>query len=78
MQSCGQKMLLINEWKVFHGYDIEKSIEDIFEDEDFVKDLINMLSFFILQVAKIDGNLYLPPRYTFHFIKFIFWFSFCK
>jgi hypothetical protein len=78
MWSCGQKMLLMNGRKVFHGYDIDKSIENLFEDEYFVKDLIDMLSSFILQVAKIDGNLYPPTRYMFHFIKFIFWFCFCK
>jgi hypothetical protein len=44
----------------------------------YIKDLIDMSFSFILQVTKIDGNLYLPTRYMFHFIKFIFWFCFFK
>jgi hypothetical protein len=35
-----------------------KFIVDLFEDEGLIKDLVDMLSSFILRLAKRDGNLY--------------------
>ncbi len=46
---------MFNEWKVFHNLDIIKSIANILEDEFSIKDLVDMLSFFVK-----DGSLYLP------------------
>jgi hypothetical protein len=34
-----------------------KSIVNMFEDEGLIKDLVDMLLSFVLQVAKKDGNL---------------------
>jgi len=51
---------VFDEWKVFDSLDTTRSIVDLLEEESFVKDLINMLSSFVLQVAKKDGSLYLP------------------
>jgi hypothetical protein len=39
-------MLLMN--GKFHGFNTKKSIADLSIDEDFVKDLVDMLSFSIL------------------------------
>jgi hypothetical protein len=50
---------VFDEWRVFCGFDTKKSIIDLLEDESSIKD---MLSSFILQVAKKDGSLYLPIR----------------
>jgi hypothetical protein len=47
---------VFDEWWVFHGFNIEKLIIDIFEDEDFVMNLVEMLCFF-LQVVKKDGTI---------------------
>lgn len=49
-----------DEWKVFCGFNISKSIVDLLKDESLMKDLVDMLSSLILQFAKKDGNLY-PP-----------------
>jgi len=51
---------VFDEWKVFHSLDTTRSIADLLENESFVKDLVNMLSSFVLQVVKKDGSLY-PP-----------------
>ncbi len=50
---------VFDEWRVFCGFDTKKSIIDLLEDESSIKD---MLSSFILRVAKKDGSLYLPIR----------------
>jgi hypothetical protein len=42
-----------------------KSIANLFEDEGLIKDLVDMISSFVLQVAKKDGNLYPPTMYNF-------------
>jgi hypothetical protein len=41
-----------NEWRVLRGLDTTKSIANLLKYEYFVKDLVDMISFFILQVAK--------------------------
>jgi hypothetical protein len=51
---------VFDEWKVFHSLDTTRSIANLLENESFVKDLVNMLSSFVLQVVKKDGSLY-PP-----------------
>jgi hypothetical protein len=43
---------------LFCGFDTTKSIVDLSKDEGLIKDLVDMLSSFILQVAKKDGSLY--------------------
>jgi hypothetical protein len=47
-----------------------KLIVDLFEDESLVKNLVQMLSTFVLQVAKKDNSLYHSTKYasTFAFI----------
>jgi len=54
-----------NEWKVFCGYDTNKSIIDIFENKDYVKTFINMLSFFCLASSQKNGSLHPPNMYMF-------------
>ncbi len=49
---------VFDEWKLFCGFDTTKSIVDLSKDEGLIKDLVDMLSSFILQVAKKDGSLY--------------------
>jgi hypothetical protein len=46
---------VFNEWRVFHNLDTIRSIANILEDECSIKDLVDMLSFFVK-----DGSLYLP------------------
>jgi hypothetical protein len=46
------------EWKVFWNFDMKKFIIDLFENEDNIKDLMDMVSLFVMQVAKKDDNLY--------------------
>jgi len=43
---------------LFCGFDTTKPIVDLSEDEGLIKDLVDMLSSLILQVAKKDGSLY--------------------
>jgi hypothetical protein len=52
-----------DEWRLFCGFDTSKFIIDLFEDEGSIKDLVDMLFSFFLQVAKKDGSLYPPTRY---------------
>lgn len=48
---------VLNEWNVFHGFNMEKLIVDLLEDEDSMMNLMNMF-YFILHVAKKAGSLY--------------------
>ncbi len=48
---------VLNEWNVFHGFNMEKSIFDLLEDEDSMMNLVDMF-YFILHVPKKDGSLY--------------------
>jgi hypothetical protein len=43
---------VFDEWKLFDGFNTTKSIVDLSEDEGLIRDLVNILSSFILQVAK--------------------------
>jgi len=58
-------MNAFNEWRLIHGFDMAKSISNLFEYEGLIKDLVDMLSSFVLQVAKKDGSLYPPTMYNF-------------
>jgi hypothetical protein len=58
VSKLGPRMHLMN--GVFHSFDKTRSIANFLEDESFVKNLVDMLSFFVLQVAKINGSMY-PP-----------------
>jgi hypothetical protein len=49
-----------NQWWKLWGYETKKLIANLSEDENFVMTLVDMLSNFVLQVAKKDGNMY-PP-----------------
>ncbi len=51
---------MFDEWRVFHGFNIEKLITNFFEDEDFVMKLWKC--FFFGQVAKKDGTVCPPMR----------------
>jgi hypothetical protein len=46
---------MFNRWRVFHNLDTIRSLVNILEDEYFIKDLVDMLSFFMK-----DNILYLP------------------
>jgi hypothetical protein len=61
---------IFDEWRFFHGFDTTKPIVNIFLNGDFIKDLADMLSSFVLQITKKDGTLYLPIKYYFlHFLN---------
>jgi hypothetical protein len=51
-----------NECKNLWGFNIEKSIVNLFDNVNVIKELVEMLALFILQVAKKDGSLYLTMR----------------
>lgn len=40
-----------NEWRAFCGFNMKKSSVDFSKDENFVMDIVDMLSCFVLQVA---------------------------
>jgi hypothetical protein len=56
-----------DECSVFHGFDIQKFIKDLFKTKSNVRDLVNMIFSFVLQGAKKDGSLYFITRYMFSF-----------
>jgi hypothetical protein len=72
MLSFGGRTYLMN-GEVFCDFDMKKFIIDFFGNEDYVKDLVNMLFSFVLQVAKKKGNLHPLIRYCFlSFLNFFF------
>jgi type VI protein secretion system component VasA len=59
MLRLGLRMLSINS-ESFGVMKLKKLIANLSKDENFVMALVDMLSIFVLQVAKKDGNIY-PP-----------------
>jgi hypothetical protein len=55
-------MNVFNEWRSFCGFDIMKFIIDLLEYEGSIKDLEDMLSSFVLYLAKKNGSLHLPTK----------------
>ncbi len=55
-------MNVFNEWRLFCAFDTRKSIIDMSKDEGSIKDLVGMLSSFVLQVARKDGSMYPQTR----------------
>jgi hypothetical protein len=55
-------MNVLYEWRFL---DARKFIVDMSKDKGSIKDLVDMLSSFVLQVAKKDGSLYRLTRYNF-------------
>jgi hypothetical protein len=51
-----------DDYKVFHGFDTMKSITYLSKDEFSIKYLVDMISSFVLQVVKKDGNMYIPIK----------------
>jgi hypothetical protein len=57
MLNCGNK----THWmESFLNLNMKFFIVDLFENEDNLKDLMDMVSLFVMQVAKKDDNVY-PP-----------------
>jgi hypothetical protein len=54
-------MNVFNEWKPFHGFDTMKCIT---KDEGSIKYIKDMLSSFVLYVAKKNGRLHFPTKYN--------------
>ncbi len=52
----GPRMHLMN--GIFHSFDTTRSIANLLEDEFCINNLVDMLSFFVLQVAKKNGSMY--------------------
>jgi hypothetical protein len=52
---------VFNEWRLFHGFDTTKFL---LEDEGLITDLENMLSYFVLYVAKKNVSLLPPTEYN--------------
>jgi hypothetical protein len=64
---------VFDEWKMFHGYDKEKSIEYFSENIDFIKDFVDMLSFFYFASCKERWQPYiLQPSTSFFSFNFFF------
>ncbi len=64
-----------DEWWVFQSFNTQKSIIDLFENEESIKDLVDVLFSFVLQVAKKDSNQYC---FIFKFLIFAFYFSYLQ
>ncbi len=61
---------VFDEWWVFHGFSIEKLIIDLFENEDFVMNLVEM--FFFLQVVRKDGIICpLIRLFIYFYVEFV-------
>jgi len=53
-----------DQWKLFCAFDTSIIIVDLSKDEGLIKDLVDMLFSFVLQVAKKNGSLYPRTKYT--------------
>jgi hypothetical protein len=53
-----------DEWKQFRGFDMTKLIANLSKDEGLVKNLVDMLSIFVLHVVEKDNSLCPPTKYT--------------
>jgi hypothetical protein len=74
----GQKTFLMN-GDFFMVFDTKKSIVNNFLNEDFIKDLANMLSSCVLQITTKDGTLYSLTKYLFlHFLNLFLLYTFWK
>ncbi len=47
-----------DEWRKLCGFGTERSIANVSKDVNSIKELMDMLAMFILQVATKDGSLY--------------------
>jgi hypothetical protein len=57
-----------DEWSMFHGFDIQKPLRiclKLKETITRVRDLVNVIFSFVLQVVKKDDSMYFITRYTF-------------
>jgi hypothetical protein len=54
-----------DEWRIYNGYSVEKSIADLSEEKD-IRGFVDLLFKFTLQVRKSDGSLYPPNSYVLH------------
>jgi hypothetical protein len=75
---------VFDEWKIFCGFDTNQSIVDFSKDESFMKNLVDIMSFFVVSCKK-DRSLYPPTRYVFipffefhvvYLCKYVFEFKF--
>jgi len=76
---------VFDEWRIFHGFDTTRSIIDLSKNESYVKDLVDIISFFVLQVAKKIvayifqlGNFYplmFQMKLLFYFCNFVLGFK---
>ncbi len=75
---------VFDEWRIFCGFDTNQSIVDFSKDEFFIKNLVDIMSFFCYKLQK-KCRLYLPTRYVFipffefhvvYFCKYVFRFKF--
>jgi hypothetical protein len=63
----------------FQGYDTQKSIVSLFENKKTIKELIDMLVLFMLQITEKDGTMYLLTMVLLFIILlfvFLFYFQF--
>ncbi len=67
MLSCENKTHLMN-GKFLEIFGKKKFTIDLFENEDNLKDLMDMVSLFLMQVAKKEDNLYPPNIDLIHLI----------
>ncbi len=51
-----------DKWRKFSGFGTKRSLANVLKDANFIKKLVDMLTLFILQVAKKDGSLYLLTK----------------
>jgi len=62
---------VFDEWKLFCGFNIMNFIANLSEVESLIKDLVDMLSFFVLQVTKKMAAYILQPGIIpYHFLNF--------
>lgn len=55
---------VFDECRIFCGFDTNQSIVDFSKDEFFIKNLVNIIYFFVISCKK-NGSLYPPTRYVF-------------
>jgi hypothetical protein len=62
-------MNVFNEWRLFCGFDTTKFIIDLLEDEGSIKDLEDMMSYFVLYIEEKKMVVYIfqPSTILYHY-----------
>jgi hypothetical protein len=60
---------VFDEWKVFCGFDTIQSIVDFSKDESFIKNLVDIMSFFVINYQKLVAYILQLGMFSSHVLN---------